>query len=91
MAEIIINSVSAFDKGFVLESSQTLIPGTGPQYTLNINDGINTIIKYYNPLISNKVIIDSWGTIIPINGNVSFTLSTYTPPCNPPFCNFVVS
>lgn len=88
MAEIQLNKTIAFDDGFVIEASQNLVYGI--TYSLKIDDGTNIINKIYTPSINKNVIIDSWGSIIPLDVSVCFALSD-TVECPPISCNLTIT
>lgn len=87
MAEIVINRTIMFLDGFVIESSQNLLSGTS--YNLNINDGTINTNKTYIPSLNGTAIIDNWGSQVPSDTNVCFTLSDTS--CPPILCNLIIT
>lgn len=91
MTEITLNKVILFNKGYVLQSTNNLIPNT--KYYLKIEANNNVYNREYTPTYNNNTIIDIWETISISQGtNTCFTLTdTPTqPPCNPSICDFIM-
>jgi len=81
MTELQINKASAFNNGFVVESSNVL--NIGQPYYLNITDTVTIINRIYTPTVSGYSIIDLWGLDNLNNTNVCFTLNDQVSECLP--------
>lgn len=74
MAELNINSIIAFKNGFIVNSSIILSPGV--DYQLNIQYPGASINRTYRSVSATSNILDTWGTDIPMDGDiVCFTLN----------------
>lgn len=88
MVEIPITISSSFENGYLIKMSQQLLINV--PYYLEISDGRSNISKIYTPLSVVDIIIDVWGSTIPTNLLVCFTLTDTPPPCQYPVCTIVV-
>ncbi len=90
MTEIILNNITLFDIGFILKTNTNLQIGT--TYELTITDSVSTTItKSYTPSKNNNIIIDNWGSTVPNDGTVCFTLNDLVSSCVPFTCTLVVN
>lgn len=89
MAELPLDKVISFDKGFTISSTTTMISGT--PYYLTIDSSV--VNRIYIPTKSGTVISDSWASVgyIPLDGSVCFTLlDTTGGACIQPTCSITM-
>lgn len=89
MAEIQLSKAILFDKGYVLQSSTSLMVNV--TYFLRIQSNNSTYDRIYTPKYSGNTILDTWGTLsIPEGSDVCFTLTDKLP-CEIPPCDIIIT